>query len=115
MGGTQMNRVPFAVIIGLALTGLSASVVAQAPSQPSRPGVQTKVDVVVSRYQGDKKTSSLPFTLWVNIPGPKTVGNSATPAPWGNASLRMGVDVPVGTKASTQAHTSGTTTTTDQT
>ena len=39
--------------------------------------------MVLSRLQGDKKVSSLPFTLWVTANG-------------GTTSVRMGVDVPIG-------------------
>jgi len=52
------------------------------------PVIPVKVDVVISRYQGDKKTGNLPFTLMVN-----TNGNPTT--------LRVGVDVPVGTTTTT--------------
>lgn len=43
--------------------------------------VPLKVDVVISRFEGDKKTSSLPFSLWVST------GNST--------SIRMGSEVPI--------------------
>jgi hypothetical protein len=60
---------------------------AQAPPRPPAveraPMVPLKVDVVISRYQGDKKISSLPYTLSVTA-------NSA-----GRTSLRMGAEVPV--------------------
>ena len=55
-----------------------------------------KVDVVVSRFQGDKKVGSLPFTLWVTA----STRGGVEPT-----SLRMGVDVPVGTAS--QTRTSG--------
>ena len=51
-----------------------------------------KVDVVLSRFQGEKKISSLPFTLWV------TANVRGGP---GSTSVRMGVDVPVGTSSVT--------------
>jgi hypothetical protein len=44
--------------------------------------VGVKVQVVISRYQGEKKISSMPYVLGVVVNGGKT-------------SLRMGVDVPV--------------------
>ncbi len=44
--------------------------------------VAVKVQVVISRYQGDKKISSLPYGLGVVVNGAKT-------------SLRMGIDVPI--------------------
>ena len=53
----------------------------QAAAAP--PLVPVKVDIVLSRSQGDKKLSSLPYTIWANANG-------------NNVSLRLGVDVPVG-------------------
>ena len=57
------------------------------PAAPPPPAKQPiRVDVVLTRYDGDaavKKTSSLPFTLWVNAND-----NRST-------SVRMGIDVPV--------------------
>ncbi len=40
-----------------------------------------KVDVVITRFEGDKKTSSLPFSLWVRTRN--------------NAAVRMGSEVPM--------------------
>jgi hypothetical protein len=53
--------------------------------QPAKPGPVTplKVTIVLSRYQGDKKASSLPFTLSVN-----TNDRSRT-------SLRLGAKIPI--------------------
>jgi hypothetical protein len=48
--------------------------------------VPLSVDVVISRYQGEKKISSLPYVLAVNA-------NDA--APGGVCQLRMGASVPV--------------------
>ena len=45
-----------------------------------------KVQVVISRYQGEKKISSLPYTLSMN---------SVTDTRGGGANLRMGAKVPV--------------------
>ncbi len=53
------------------------------------------VDIVVSRFQGDKKVSSLPYTLAVNAN--ELAGNSVGGA--GIAQLRMGANVPVPTLA----------------
>jgi hypothetical protein len=47
------------------------------------PPVPLKVTVNISRYEGEKKTASLPFVLWVNT------GDSGT--------IQMGSDVPVPT------------------
>ena len=75
-------------LMGLMLAaGATANLSAQQPA-PFQP-VPVKVDVVLSRFQGEKKASSLPFTLFVNA----NTNNSV--------SLRLGVDVPVGTSAVT--------------
>jgi len=83
----------------LALVSVSPAI-AQEPSlavpPPAQPSagrrtpapVPLKVTVVLSRYQGDKRVSSMPYVLGVMAsgwgPGPKT-------------TLRMGVEVPVAT------------------
>lgn len=51
--------------------------------------VPVKVTVVIARYSGDKKTSSLPFMMFVNAAEGVSTGPST--------SLRMGSDVPVPT------------------
>jgi hypothetical protein len=62
-------------------TGVGGSA---APSKPSAPpSVSLKVSLVFSRYQGDKKISSVPHTLWVTT-GERT-------------SLRLGTQIPVPT------------------
>jgi hypothetical protein len=96
-------------VAAAAVLAFTTAIAAQQPpaAAPLLPAIQTKVDVVVSRYLGEKKTSSLPFTLWINIPA-----NSNPDRRAGSASLRMGVDVPVGTKTTTSANTSGSSTTT---
>ena len=55
------------------------------PAQKQLPVVPLKVTIVISRYQGDKKTSSLPFTVSVNT-------NDRS-----RASLRLGAKIPVPT------------------
>jgi hypothetical protein len=49
---------------------------------PLRPQVPLKIQLVLSRYQGEKKLSSVPFLLWVTSNDQRT-------------SLRMGVKIPV--------------------
>jgi hypothetical protein len=57
------------------------------PPQPAtkveKPIIPLKVQVTLSRYDGEKKLSSLPFTLWVNA------NDSST------TSLNVGVQVPL--------------------
>jgi type II secretory pathway component GspD/PulD (secretin) len=59
---------------------------AQPPQTAGRAGgpVPLKVSLVFSRYQGDKKISSIPYTMWV------TANENRT-------SLRMGTQIPVTT------------------
>jgi hypothetical protein len=52
---------------------------------PAPPAVSLKVSLVFSRYQGEKKISSVPHTLWV------TTGD--------RTSLRLGTQIPVPTTA----------------
>ncbi|HUL72232.1 MAG TPA: hypothetical protein VLT86_03975 [Vicinamibacterales bacterium] len=49
----------------------------------SREIVPLKIDLVITRSEGDKKISSLPFSLWVSTGG--------------STNLRMGSDVPIPT------------------
>jgi hypothetical protein len=58
--------------------------------------VPLDLEVVISRYQGDKKVSSLPFALTVNAPS-QNFANSVDAAPL--TQLRMGGQVPVPTMA----------------
>jgi hypothetical protein len=55
--------------------------------------IPAKVDVVIQRYQGDKRVASLPYSLTVSINGQGSAMRT---------SLRMGVDVPIGTTTTTR-------------
>ena len=104
-----------------ALTGTAALQAApQAPAEaaPMKPAVSLKIDVVLSRWQAEKKVSSLPFSLFVVAPAftPMTNRSARDPQiPTGRQSVRMGVDVPVGTssRVSTSGQTAGSSTTTN--
>lgn len=83
-------------VLTLALLGVS---VIQAGAQattppPALPTQSAQVDVVLARYLGEKKTSALPFTIILNATGSMS-------------SMRMGVDVPVGTSTSNVTQTTG--------
>src|SRR6476660_7692216 len=56
----------------------------RAPSSPVTPVTPLKVQVVLSRYDGEKKLSSMPYTLLVNA-GERD----------NRVTLRMGVSLPV--------------------
>ena len=76
--------IPF-VVSAIALVG-AVPVAAQQNPEPTQRAVEQvplKVQLVVSRYQGEKKISSIPYTLSV-------VANDND-----KTSMRMGVDVPV--------------------
>jgi hypothetical protein len=72
-----------------AQSGLGAS-----PQNKVAPMVPLKVDILVSRYQGDKKVSSLPYTMAVNANDGflDMMGNYQPANP---AQLRTGASVPV--------------------
>lgn len=61
-----------------------------APSQQPRALVPLKVQIVLTRFRGEKKIGSLPYSFAVTANEPR-----------GKTSLRMGVQVPVKTGAST--------------
>ena len=60
------------------------AIAAQAQQKPPEPDKRTvvKVQVVLSRYEGDRKTSSLPFTMLATVDG-------------GQVSIRTGSQVPI--------------------
>ena len=78
-----MRQHRYAVALIVLGTTFGAAPRAQAPPT-APPGSDTpiQVQVVVSRYQGEKKISSLPYSLSVNTDSRKT-------------SLRMGAEVPI--------------------
>ena len=81
-------------VAGAAMTGSAAR--AQQPAGPQQPAsvskpamVPLEVEVVLSRFQGDKKISSMPYTLSVTANGEPT-------------TLNMGTEVPVRPRRSRQ-------------
>lgn len=89
---TRTIRLASAALLLLATVALSAQESQPAPPQPaSRPAlVPLKVSLVLSRYQGEKKISSVPYVLWV------TANNAE------RTSLRMGNQIPVTTTVFTK-------------
>ena len=91
----KMTRFAAILTVMLVLAGGTASWRANAydviPQQAAAPLVPVKVDIVLSRSQGDKKVSSLPYSLSVN----------ANSMRWGGrvSQLRMGSQIPVPTVA----------------
>ena len=74
------------IAVSLALGAMAGAQEKPAPPAQKPPAlVPVKVQIVISRYQGEKKVSSLPYTLSVNA-------NDR-----GSSSLRMGAQVPIAT------------------
>lgn len=72
-----MTRILRTMVVGvLLMTGAAAA------RADDKPVIPLRVQLVISRYQGEKKISSLPYTIMVTANGGKT-------------SLRMGAQVPV--------------------
>jgi hypothetical protein len=84
---TRTIRLASAALLLSATVALGAQENQPAPPQPaSRQAlVPLKVSLVLSRYQGEKKISSVPYVLWVTANGPE------------RTSLRMGNQIPVTT------------------
>ena len=97
MTASTLSQLPFrlAVVLALAASIPAGAQDAKPPSEPKAattpestgsavgPLVPLDVQVVISRYQGEKKVSSLPYALAVNA------NDRAT------SSIRMGAQVPV--------------------
>jgi type II/III secretion system protein len=89
-----------AVVSGL--PGIEAPVSAQQPDQKgAKQNIPVELQVVVSRYQGDKRISSLPYLLSLKT-GPTSGGLSVFRVGYG-ASLRLGSQVPIRTQVVTPA------------
>jgi len=79
-----------AAITAVLLVAIAMPIVAQdqKPAVPA-PNATMKVQLVLSRYQGEKKISSLPYTL--------TVSTDERRSNTGRAGLRLGAQVPITT------------------
>jgi hypothetical protein len=84
-----------ALVFAFALA--STALVRTQEKPPAAPGMTTplKIQVVISRYQGDKKISSLPYSLSITGGGGGVDRALTGPAFIGRANLRMGAKVPV--------------------
>jgi Flp pilus assembly secretin CpaC len=71
-------------LLALVLTAAAAAgqEKAEKTEGPRKPGTPLKVQVVFSRYQGEKKVSSMPYTLTVNADDRPT-------------AVRVGIQVPI--------------------
>jgi hypothetical protein len=82
-GGTALAQGQPLEGIAIAPTGIMPMPAPRAPGQAQGPTTTVKLQVVLSRYEGDKKISSFPYTLSL-VPGVA-------------GSLRAGAEVPVAT------------------
>lgn len=84
-------------LVTLALTLVAAGFTTVSARQSTQrtplPISSYKLDVVLARYQGDKKISNMPFVLY---------GATSTTSSTARMSLRLGVDVPVGSATVTR-------------
>lgn len=81
------RMMPVAMVL-LATAGLAAQeaigpTTVQNQARPSGQLVPLKISLLMSRYQGEKKISSMPYVLWVTANSPE------------RTSLRMGNQIPV--------------------
>jgi hypothetical protein len=107
---TSRCLVRIAFLCLLVATAVGNATVALAQEPAAKPGVpamlptiSVRVDVVMSRFQGEKKLSSMPFSLLANAADARDPRLSGT-----RVSLRMGIDVPVGTATATENRTTPT-------
>jgi hypothetical protein len=86
-----------ALVLGFALASTAVVRTQEKPAPPPHAGAVTpiKVQVVISRYQGDKKISSLPYGLSVTGGGGGVDRAITGPEFVGRANLRMGTKIPV--------------------
>jgi heme/copper-type cytochrome/quinol oxidase subunit 2 len=91
------------VIAGIAAAGVSRAR-AQADQTPAsqKAIVPIKVEFVIARFQGEKRVSSLPFSLFVNA---NEYRGPVRPESLVSTNLRMGLDVPITTTKTEQGMT----------
>jgi hypothetical protein len=92
---TSTARLVIALTLAL-LPGPNVRAEQPTPPAPTASVVSLRVQVVIATFQGEKKVSSVPYTLSVNA-GSLPFAPNAVPAPFGTApsQLRMGVKVPI--------------------
>jgi hypothetical protein len=91
----HVHAVALAIALALALgadvpraqTPTASSDAPKAAQPAMKPGTPLQVQVVMSRFQGDKKVSSVPYALSVTAIAPPWVGRPS--------QLRIGAEVPV--------------------
>jgi len=91
------HRQTLAIIVAFALAPTAVVRTQDKAASPPSGGSATplKVQVVISRYQGEKKVSSLPYALSVTGGGGGVDRAITGPEFVGRANLRMGTKIPV--------------------
>lgn len=100
-------RNTFATLGIIAVLGVSPSLLAQDPAPAAKPeaakpaaaparSVYTplRLQVTISRYQGEKKISSLPYSLSIGIGGPRVQFRVGAQVPYATTSVNDGVKTP---------------------
>jgi hypothetical protein len=77
----------FIVVISLLAYGVAADAQGQRQGQGAERSIPLRVELVISRYQADKKVSSLPYSFVVNATDPGHLEEFSR--------VRMGVEIPV--------------------
>jgi hypothetical protein len=86
----QLQALAFVFVFALASTAIASTQEKEKPASPpasaaaSPPVVPLKVQITIGRFQGEKRLSSVPYTLSANTGGPRYM-----------AHLRMGAQVPI--------------------
>jgi Bacterial type II and III secretion system protein len=93
-----VTKLPQTIGAIVAFSVASSAVVPAQDKPAAKEIVPVRVQVVISRYQGDKRLGNMPFTLSVNA-------NEMAGAAPRTASLRMGVQVPVSTSPQPEGKT----------
>jgi hypothetical protein len=84
------------VLVAPALVAAQDKPAGTVTAKPPAAHVPLKIQVVISRYQGEKKVSSLPYSLSITGGGGSTPESMANgPTFIGRANLRMGAKVPI--------------------
>ncbi len=85
--------VMLALFAPLPVSAQSAAGAREAARAETQPSIPVRVDVLFTRFQGEKKLSSMPFSLLATA-----IDDRAGVRP---VSIRMGIDVPIGSTTST--------------
>lgn len=97
---TRITRTMTVVALAVAWLVAGAPLGAQQPQAQVKKVPPARVSVLIERYLADKKVSSMPFTLALTSSG----FNGGTRS---SSSLRIGVNVPIGSTTTTRGTTSG--------